>query len=874
MRLILTHENADFDAIASLFAASLLDERALPVLPRRLNRNVRAFLTLYGGDFSFVDPRDIPREKIHSILLVDTQSLITLKGMGKETKIRVIDHHPRKKTLPSEWEISLEEIGAATTRFIERLQEIRPPLSTAQATLLLLGIYEDTGSLTYASVTPRDIRAAAWLLEAGASLQLATDFLNPPLSPAQRKLYESLAESAETHLIHGRRVTLACGDAREIQDEVSSLAHKLRDRFDSDAVFLLVMMKDGVRLVARTTTDALDAGAVAAHFGGGGHERAAAALIHYEGKSPPHVLEETCRALLDYLPHCTRPAKTVGEIMSRSPQTLSPETSAAEAAKLMQRYGYEGYPIVENGRVVGLLTRRAVDRARAHRLNLTAASLMKAGEVTVSPHDSIQTLQLRMIDSGWGQIPVVEEGKIIGIVTRTDLLKTLAPSELPPSRRNIAARLEASLPDARLRLVRAVSKIAAEEDMALYLVGGFVRDVLLNRPSLDFDFVVEGDAIALAKSVARHYGGRVTAHSRFGTAKWFFDEKVYAHLDTSADALPLFVDFISARTEFYESPTALPTVSRGSIKLDLHRRDFTINTLAIRLDGHHYGELHDYWGGLADLERGIVRVLHSLSFVDDPTRMLRAVRFEQRFGFHISPRTLDLMAEARPLLKKLSGQRLRHEIDLILDEPKAADMLARLAALHLLEEIHPALQWDSDAASRVTAAFVLAEKPLPPLDKLPPRRAAGYLAWLLPLTKEDCLSLSKKLRFHAALRRALCDASALAKDIPSLRGAPPSVWTRRLENTHPILAHLFAALYPRERAFREYLDHWHSTRPITDGNLLKTRGLAPGPRYKIILSRLRDAWLDGKIQTEEEELALLDSLLKEEKPPAASQEAR
>ena len=113
MRLILTHENADFDAIASLFAASLLDERALPVLPRRLNRNVRAFLTLYGGDFSFVDPRDIPREKIHSILLVDTQSLITLKGMGKETKIRVIDHHPRKETLPSEWEISLEEIGAS-----------------------------------------------------------------------------------------------------------------------------------------------------------------------------------------------------------------------------------------------------------------------------------------------------------------------------------------------------------------------------------------------------------------------------------------------------------------------------------------------------------------------------------------------------------------------------------------------------------------------------------------------------------------------------------------------------------------------------------------------------------------------------------------
>ena len=191
----------------------------------------------------------------------------------------------------------------------------------------------------------------------------------------------------------------------------------------------------------------------------------------------------------------------------------------------MQRTGFEGYPVVHAGEVVGLLTRRAVDRALAHRLNLTAASLMEAGEVTVLPDDSLQYLQARMTDSGWGQVPVVNEaGEVIGIVTRTDLLKTLAPPAARTGARNLAARLEEALPPAHLDLIRSVAAQAAEQHLAVYVVGGFVRDLLLDRPSLDFDIVVEGDAIALGKALGKKYGGRVTSHTRFGTAKWFVRE--------------------------------------------------------------------------------------------------------------------------------------------------------------------------------------------------------------------------------------------------------------------------------------------------------------------------------------------------------------
>jgi tRNA nucleotidyltransferase (CCA-adding enzyme) len=444
-----------------------------------------------------------------------------------------------------------------------------------------------------------------------------------------------------------------------------------------------------------------------------------------------------------------------------------------EVAQMMQRSGFEGYPVVDNGKVVGLLTRRAVDRAMAHKLNLTANSLMDAGEVMVHPGDSLQQLQARMTDSGWGQVPVVnDEGVVVGIVTRTDLLKMLAPPDERNGARNLAARLERALPGPRLDLIKCVAAQAAERQMAVYIVGGFVRDLLLERPSLDFDMVVEGDAIALGKALAKKYGGRVTSHTRFGTAKWYVRESEFGSQESAADSqdsIPEFLDLISARTEFYEHPTALPTVERGSIKLDLHRRDFTINTLALRLDGNHYGELHDYWGGLADIERGLVRVLHSLSFVDDPTRLLRAVRYEQRYGFEIESRTRQLMDEARPMLEKLSAERVRHELDRMLDEPNWYDMINRLEDLELLKAIHPALTPpDPDFSLPVEEEL----PPYQPQSGLPPNRTLAWLLWLSPLNPATIKTLSRRLRFPAALTRLLLAASLLRADLPALADSP------------------------------------------------------------------------------------------------------
>jgi tRNA nucleotidyltransferase (CCA-adding enzyme) len=865
MRLILTHEQADFDALASLFGASLLDEGSIPVLPRRINRNLRSFLTLYGGDFPFLDPVDIPQKPIELITLVDTQSLVTLKGLDENTVIRVIDHHPLREGLPDDWHISISEVGATTTILVEALQERSIHLLPIQSTLLLMGIYEDTGSLTYSRTTPRDVHTSGWLLEQGANLSIAVNFLNPPLSLAQKQVYDQLTENAQTHIIHGNRITIACGDAIEMEEEVSSLAHKLRDLLDPDALFVLVRTEDGVRLVARSTSNAVNVSEIAAEFGGGGHDRAAAALIRVAEQEYPQAVKDVCEKLLDVLAHHVQPSISVAEIMSRDPQLLTPDTPVGDVALLMQRTGFEGYPVVENGKVIGLLKRRAVDRAIAHNLNLKAASLMDAGEVTIPPEASLSALQAQMTDSGWGQIPVVEDGRVVGIVTRTDLLKTMVKTA-KDKKNDISQKLEDAIPPDHLNLIRRVAEEALGQKQAIYIVGGFVRDLLLGRPSLDYDIVVEGDAIALGKALSNKYGGRVTSHTRFGTAKWFVSKSRLFKKEGSTNSvipLPEFLDLISARTEFYEHPTALPTVRRGSIKLDLHRRDFTINTLALRLDGSHYGELHDHWGGQVDLENGLVRVLHSLSFVDDPTRMLRAVRYEQRYDFQIESRTLELMNESRQLIARLSPERVRHELDLMFDEPKSIEMFSRLAALNLLKEIHPALPIPAVPFPVALEDFALSI----PIRGLPPiKRTLGWLTWLLPVHPNEVNFLASRLRFPAALTKIVQAACQLHNDLPEINVNMPSQWVTFLQD-FPLLSIYASYLGAVDDKVREslyaYLTYWRNIEPATTGHDLKAVGIPPGPEYKNILTELRNAWLDGKIKSKGEEISLLQELIPE-----------
>lgn len=426
---------------------------------------------------------------------------------------------------------------------------------------------------------------------------------------------------------------------------------------------------------------------------------------------------------------------------------------------------------------------------------------------------------------------------------------------------NLRSQLEASLSSDQLRILHLVADEASQSGLPLYIIGGSVRDLILGAATKDLDLTVEGDAIALARALAKRHGGKVTAHSKFGTANWFLPKDLTTASRES-------VDLISARSETYKHPAALPTVKPGSIADDIRRRDFTINTLAIRLDGAHFGGLRDDLGGMDDLKNRIVRVLHAQSFMDDPTRMYRAVRYAERYGFRIAESTLALIPEAQPLVAKLSAQRIRRELDLILEEWNAAAMLARLADLDLLQPIHPALNFDPSMRERVANLHTYRG-----LQHLSPWNITkgeqmhdsdlGWLLWLMSLAQEQVSALNDRLHFTADLLASLFAASMMYADQSSFVGLKPSQCVERLESypVNAVEAVGYVAKDPRvKELFDEYISKWRYIKPRTTGDDLKALGIEPGPRYAVILRQLRDAWLDGVVKTEEEEKRLLEKI--------------
>jgi tRNA nucleotidyltransferase (CCA-adding enzyme) len=411
---------------------------------------------------------------------------------------------------------------------------------------------------------------------------------------------------------------------------------------------------------------------------------------------------------------------------------------------------------------------------------------------------------------------------------------------------NYSALLEKSLDATRLAWLHLVRNASTQRGLPLYSVGGSVRDLVLGRRLKDFDLTVEGDAIALARALASKYGGEVTAHKKFGTAKWFLPENLKTDHDT--------LDLISARSEKYKHPAALPTVKLGNIADDLRRRDFTINALAVRLDGTQFGELRDDLNGMEDLQKGIVRVLHPHSFIDDPTRLYRAVRYEGRYGFKIDEDTLALIPEARPFVEKLSAQRIRHELDLILEEPNAVRILKRLDNLDLLSVIHPALS----NFSLSNLATVKSE------DAVLQNRNSRWILWLMHLPDQEIEFLNARLHFPADLLKILHSAAALNANLTAVVGLRPSKVVGVLESYSIKALEVLSSAVPDEEIrniLSKYLSEWWHVKPKMTGHDLKKRGIPPGPKYTEILRRLRAAWLDGEVKSEEEEKTLLNNLL-------------
>jgi tRNA nucleotidyltransferase (CCA-adding enzyme) len=411
---------------------------------------------------------------------------------------------------------------------------------------------------------------------------------------------------------------------------------------------------------------------------------------------------------------------------------------------------------------------------------------------------------------------------------------------------NLASQLNQRLSPEIRRLLRIAGEIALEGGQGLYLVGGVVRDLLLGQANLDLDLVVERDAPRVASLLADKIGGKVVTHRRFGTAK-------LRHQN-------LIIDLATCRAETYSHPGALPTVHPGSIADDLARRDFTINAMAIRLDPDNFGQLVDPFQGEKDLAHKLIRILHPRSFVDDATRMLRAIRYEQRFDFRLEVTTEELLKRDLSTIHTISSDRIRHELELIFKEARPEKPLRRAAELYLLQEIHAALKGNGWIAKTFEQARSTANPPSPGL----------YLSLAVHhFSQGEGEEFIISLNIPKATARVIRDTLSLRENLASLEAPQLSLSAihHLLQDYSPtsILVWAIASESPLiQQRLHLYLDRLRYVKSSLNGKDLQDMGLPPGPQIGEILEALHEARLDQRVKTRAEEVDLVRRWLSQE----------
>lgn len=861
MDVIVSHVNADFDSLGAAVGACRLYPGATAVLPGGDSPGVRDFLSLHRDALEVARPPDIDPEAITRVVVVDTCHRRRLGPAGAwldlpGVEVHLYDHHAGSQPDFRVDQLLLRPTGAVCTLVAERLREFGRAPIPVEATALLLGIYEDTGSLTFAGTTPEDLEAAAWLLRQGAELEMVRQFAQRALSSEQRQLLRQLMETLEVVDVRGASVALASAAGPHVED-AAVLVRRVMDAEEAAVGVVLLDVPGGVTVIARSAVDAVDVGAALRDLGGGGHPRAASAVVR-------EPLAEARTKVLDALERHFRAECTAREVMSYPVRTITPEASIAEARRRMIRYGHSGLVVMEGKRLVGVVTRRDVDKARHHQLeHAPVRGFMTKHVRTVSLNTPISELERLMISEGIGRIPVLADSGVVGVVTRSDVLRALHGARYLSGTQSMPEESPAELVRERLpatvqRILADVGEVARRLDAHAYVVGGFVRDLLLGVKNLDIDILAEPDGIALAEAYGEAAGGTIKREERFGTA--------HVVLPTAYS-----VDFATARTEAYAHPGALPDVEPSSVVDDLRRRDFTVNAMALSLRPEQFGELLDPFGGREDLAARRLRILHSLSFVEDPTRLFRAVRFEARFHFQMDPNTEAFARELASTggLGHISPDRLRRDLFGIFHERGVVGSLLRLQDLGVLAWLAPALRVDAPLVGAVAGAVAWWKK----LGAEAESPDTVYLAALLaPLglsgaarvsSERLCLPPPTEQRLLAALRGAEAGRAL----VPGSRPSQVAAVLRPLSVEALVLLHALCQTGALADEVRELLERfaleWRNTRLEISGDDLKALGYRPGPALGEALSRTLAARLDGEVAGAEAELAFARRVMDE-----------
>lgn len=858
MELITSHINADFDAFASMVGARRLYPGAELVFPGSQEKRVRDFIDSFQP-VPLKRVKDIDLESVKRLIVVDTKSpdrtgpfrgLLGRPGVD----VHVYDHHLHGKTdIHGSVEV-IEHVGAASTLFTEILKGKGIKPSPLEATVFCLGIYEETGNLLFPTTTERDMLAASYLLKCGASLNIVSTYLKAEISVDEIGVLSELTRSARELVIGGLRVVLAKATSDKYLGDAAHLAHRIMDMKYTDAAVLMLEMEGKILLVGRSRTPELNVAEVLEEFGGGGHPMAASATIK---EIPLEILEERLASVISEV---IKPGRFAMDVMTTPVITIEAESTVREAESSMTRYGVNVLPVVHDGLYQGIISREVVEKAIFHGFkDGSVMDFATTDAITAEKYLPIRKVESLMIEQNQRFMPVVEDGRIIGAITRTDLLRAMYEDHLRRSMvketsmeersytgKNLVSLLRNRFPGEILDLLQEAGETAESLKSSAYLVGGSVRDMLRGEENLDMDIVIEGDGIEFARHFGRRLGARVHAHERFGTAKLIMGD--------------MKLDIATARTEYYESPAALPRVEMSSIKKDLYRRDFTINTLAVKLNPGDFGKLVDFFGGQRDIKEKTIRVLHNLSFVEDPTRALRAFRFAERFGFKLSKHTENLIRSTLKmnLFDRLSGARLHEELILIFGEKDPAAVIRRLAESGLLAVIHPKLGLSARLETLMASVNnTLLWFGLLFTEEKPDNALIYLMALLVELKEEEKVQALDRLSVPMKTKRIVLADTQEARD--TLRRLPlrdPALVYDALSRLRLETVLLSMSLTENDEKKKEISGYLLELRKMTTlmrGDDLRGMGIEPGPVYSTLLKELLHERLRGNIESREEE---------------------
>ena len=852
--LITCHANSDFDAFSAMLAARRLYDNSFLLFPGTQEEELKkVFAAVDRHFFNFIEPNQISEEHIGRVVIVDTKQRSRLSHVAKymnhpDMEIIVWDHHPETSDDIKTCHCYQKKIGAVTSLLVQHLADNDISLSPHEATLLGIGIYSDTGAFTYTSTTEEDFLAAAWLLRKDMDVNLISEMLEHRMTSIHVHILNQMIEAAKAYQIAGINIVITEVSLEHYLGDFANLVHQLMEMEKFTVLFAIGFMGDRVQLVARSRNEDVNVGAICKAFNGGGHTYAASASIH--SRSASEIRETILYAIHRKL----HKGKNARDYMSSPVIGIETSTTMQKADELMLHFSLKSVPVFREGtrQCAGLLDSETASKATAHGLgNARAEDYIQRNFKSLSPDASLNDLATIIMDFKQRIVPIEDGKNVCGVVTRTDLMRIFAEDFTPGKTKKISQDriitklIQDRLPREITDLLHLIQITGERLGLPVYAVGGFVRDLFLEVPNHDIDLVVEGNGIALAKALASELCGRINEHKKFLTSVVIFK---------NAQGIEKRIDVATARLEYYEEPAALPNVEQSSIKMDISRRDFTINALAIRLDGKHFGQLKDFFDGQRDIKNKLVRVLHTLSFVEDPTRCLRAIRFEQRYQFSLGVNTEKLIrnAVALGLLDKLSSQRIFNEYHHICQENNAHACFVRLFELDVLSGLLPTiamtpknrvllakttelLHWfelvADERVERVLVYFLALTNSLKYVDA-----EQAYSRLGLPQkTKREILSQREQTRY--ALK-------AMSKDGENIKTSVLCDLLRPFSN-EALLYLMALSDVANTKKIVSYITLWRKQRIEIDGYTLRKLGLEAGPAYRDILKTVLNAKLDG-----------------------------